>query len=63
MTKEMEDTKICANPGCGRPADDDGSLCDSCALEWTLFHREVRAEEDSHANLPPAPSENALPVS
>ncbi len=33
-------TPICENEGCGRPAD--GRWCDSCSLEWTLFHREQR---------------------
>jgi hypothetical protein len=33
---------VCANEGCGRPAT--GELCDACALEWALFHREERGE-------------------
>ena len=33
---------ICANEGCGRPAE--GALCDRCALEWALFHRDERRE-------------------
>jgi hypothetical protein len=30
----------CRNEGCGRPARE--SVCDTCALEWDLFHRELR---------------------
>jgi len=65
MKKESEDPKTCSNPGCGQPAENDNSLCDSCDLEWSLFHREVRAEEGAHPSVPtpPAPSDNALPVS
>ncbi len=32
--------RICANEGCGRPAED--GLCENCALERSLFHREER---------------------
>ena len=32
--------RVCANAGCARPAE--GELCDECALEWALFHREQR---------------------
>ena len=43
-TRETEVTtrpaRICSNEGCGRPAD--GSLCENCALERSLFHREER---------------------
>jgi hypothetical protein len=35
----------CANEGCGRPAD--GVYCDACALDWSLFHREERADGPS----------------
>jgi len=65
MKKEKDDTKTCSNPGCGRPAQDDRPLCDSCELEWSLFHREARAEEGAQPSVrkPPAPSDDALPVS
>ena len=33
---------ICANPGCERPAAEE--LCEACALEWSLFHRESRVD-------------------
>lgn len=36
---------ICANEGCGRPAE--GGLCENCALERSLFHREEREEPRS----------------
>jgi hypothetical protein len=32
--------RICANEACGRPAED--GLCENCALEHSLFHREER---------------------
>jgi hypothetical protein len=32
--------RICSNEGCGRPAED--GLCENCALERSLFHREER---------------------
>ena len=63
MKKENEDPKVCANPGCGRPAGEDGSLCDSCILEWTLFHREVRSESEDSLRLPQPPSASALGLS
>ena len=63
MKKENGDPEVCANPGCGRPAEEGSPLCDSCALEWTLFHREVRAEDDGSLHLPPPPSDTLLPVS
>lgn len=31
---------VCANEGCGRAAEK--GLCERCALEWSLFHRETR---------------------
>jgi hypothetical protein len=34
---------VCANEGCRRPAE--AGLCDTCALEGSLFHREQRVEE------------------
>ena len=40
----VEDRKICANEGCGRPAE--RRFCDACALEWSLFHREERVREE-----------------
>jgi hypothetical protein len=40
-----EARNVCANEGCGRPAE--RRFCDSCALEWSLFHREERAREES----------------
>ena len=52
MKNEKEDSKVCANPGCDRPADRDSSLCDSCSLEWSLFHREARGEGDATRHLP-----------
>lgn len=60
-----DDTRNCENPGCGHAAEGDSPLCDSCALEWSLFHREVRAEEDPRPGAPPAPTpfDNAPPVS
>jgi hypothetical protein len=63
MKNEKEDPKVCANPGCGRPVEEAGVLCDSCSLEWSLFHREVRAESDVAEHLPPPPSDNALLLS
>ena len=39
-TGQETSTGICVNEGCGRPAE--GALCDECALEWALFHREQR---------------------
>jgi hypothetical protein len=60
MKKENDDKRICSNPGCDRPAQDDSSLCGSCDLEWSLFHREVRSHE---ARNVPEPSDNALPAS
>jgi len=41
--KEAKGSGICANEGCGRPAE--GRWCEVCALEWSLFHRERRADE------------------
>jgi hypothetical protein len=32
--------RICANEACGRLAED--GLCENCALERSLFHREER---------------------
>lgn len=60
MKNEKEEPKVCANPGCGREAVGDSALCDSCSLEWSLFHREVRAESDAAQHLPPPPSDNAV---
>jgi hypothetical protein len=62
MKKENDDKRICSNPGCGRPAQDDSSLCGSCDLEWSLFHREARAQGDARPGVP-APSDGALPAS
>jgi len=46
ITRESEETAqtpgVCANEGCGRPAEN--GLCDNCALERALFHREEREE-------------------
>jgi hypothetical protein len=48
MTDEREEIhredrsvrRECANEGCGRPAV--ANLCEACALEWSLYHREER---------------------
>jgi hypothetical protein len=40
--KEREDTRICANEGCGKPADDGSRFCPSCGLEWMLLRRDTR---------------------
>ena len=65
MKKEKEESRPCGNAGCGRPAEKGSLLCDSCALEWSLFHREVRGGEDSRMTPPPAPAapDGTLPVS
>ena len=39
-----EPRNVCANEGCGRPAE--RRFCDACALEWSLFHREERVREE-----------------
>jgi hypothetical protein len=39
-----ETRNVCANEGCGRPAE--RRFCDACALEWSLFHREERVREE-----------------
>ena len=62
MSNDKEDPKVCANPGCGRPAEEGSPLCDSCSLEWSLFHREVRAEAQE-ATRHPSEVENRLAAS
>jgi hypothetical protein len=42
MTQDLEGGARCVNDGCGRPAES-GMRCESCELEFELFHRERRA--------------------
>jgi hypothetical protein len=49
-TNERE--TLCANGGCGRAAEEDSRLCAECNLEWSLFHRETRADSDTGAEFP-----------
>lgn len=43
---------VCANEGCGKPAED--RFCDACGLEWSLFHRDSRGDlRNSEAASPP----------
>jgi len=41
LRESREASGICANEGCGRPAE--GKWCDACGLERSLFHREERS--------------------
>jgi hypothetical protein len=38
--KPARPTQTCLNEGCGRPAE--GPICETCELEWGLYHREAR---------------------
>ena len=60
MKNEKEEPRLCGNAGCGRPAEKGSLLCDSCNLEWSLFHREARAEADASLRFPQPPSDNTL---
>jgi hypothetical protein len=42
MKTGKEERRPCANEGCGRPAEADSRLCETCCLEWTLFRRDTR---------------------
>jgi len=55
MSEEKDETarnamRVCSNEGCGCPAE--GALCENCALEWGLFHREARAALDRDGGSP-----------
>lgn len=43
MTHDMPPTNRCSNEGCSRPVLQGEAFCETCVLEWTLFHRETRA--------------------
>ncbi len=45
MKSEKEETRKCANEGCGRPAQAEDGLCDVCGIEWSLFRRDTRFGE------------------
>lgn len=45
MKKEKESPPRCANEGCSRPAQPDDWFCDTCGIEWALFHRETRGAD------------------
>jgi len=45
MKDAREKKNRCANEGCGKPAEEGSLFCASCGLEWSLFHRDVRAQK------------------
>ncbi len=48
--EERQTGRTCANEGCERPAE--ARLCGTCALEWSLFHREERPAPQPLADRP-----------
>lgn len=42
MKVEKKESRICANEGCGKPAERDSRFCEACCLEWNLFRRDKR---------------------
>jgi hypothetical protein len=44
MTRDDRDRakEICAADGCMRPVPKEGLVCESCALEWSLYRRDFR---------------------
>jgi len=54
MKAEKKEPRVCANEGCGRPAEPDGRLCETCCLEWSLFRRDTRMFQSVGAGLAPA---------
>jgi hypothetical protein len=54
MKDEKQDERRCANEGCERNAEEGSVLCAECNLEWSLFHREFRAEDliDASVRVP-----------
>jgi hypothetical protein len=42
MKNQEDERKPCANEGCPRSAEKGEELCEVCALEWSLLHREKR---------------------
>ena len=50
LEEERLAARTCANEGCERPAE--ARLCSTCALEWSLFHRDERPGPQPPADRP-----------
>jgi hypothetical protein len=47
MSKEMPVAARCGNEGCPRPAESGEAYCFECGLEWSLYRRDGRRQDEA----------------
>lgn len=52
---------VCQNEGCGREPSPEERLCESCAIERSLFRRDERVRSAAPASWPRLPGVESLP--
>ncbi len=58
---EQNRPPVCQNEGCGREPSPGERLCESCAIERSLFRRDERRQTAEPASPRPLPGVESLP--